>query len=97
MQTVATESQRRIRANDLARQDAEDLKELEEARKNKGCISYELFEVEGDTGHMVFIETWKDKSALDAHSKTEHFVRIIDELTKMSYKEAVVTAMTQKL
>lgn len=36
MQTVATESQRRIRANDLARQDAEDLKELEEARKNKG-------------------------------------------------------------
>jgi hypothetical protein len=36
MQTVATESQRRIRANDLARQNAEDLKELEEARKNKG-------------------------------------------------------------
>lgn len=36
MQTVATESQRRIRLNDLARQDAEDLKELEEARKNKG-------------------------------------------------------------
>lgn len=70
---------------------------VEKSRKDKGCISYELFEVEGDTGHMVFIETWKDKGALDAHSKTEHFVRIIDELTKMSYKEAVVTAMTQKL
>ena len=70
---------------------------VEKSRKDKGCISYELFEVEGDTGHMVFIETWKDKSALDSHSKTEHFVRIINELTKMSYKEAVVTAMTQKL
>ena len=70
---------------------------VEKSRKDKGCISYELFEVEGDTGHMVFIETWKDKNALDAHSKTEHFVRIIDELTTMSYTEAVVTAMTQKL
>lgn len=36
MQTVATESQRRIRLNDLAKQDAEAQKELEEARKNKG-------------------------------------------------------------
>jgi len=70
---------------------------VEKSRKDKGCISYELFEVEGDTGHMVFIETWKDKNALDAHSKTEHFVRIIDELTTMSYKEALVTVMTQKL
>ena len=46
---------------------------------------------------MVFIETWKDKAALDAHSKTEHFVRIIDELTKMSYKDFLVSVMTQKL
>ena len=70
---------------------------VEKSRKDKGCISYELFEVQGDTGHMVFIETWKDKSALDAHSKTEHFVRIIDELTKMSYKDFLVSVMTQKL
>lgn len=36
MQTVATESQRRIRLNDLAKQEEEAQKELEEARKNKG-------------------------------------------------------------
>lgn len=70
---------------------------VEKSRKDHGCLSYELFQVEGDTGHFVFIETWKDQASLDAHNKTEHFTRIAKQLTDMSYKEAIVVVMTQKL
>lgn len=70
---------------------------VEKSRKDKGCLSYELYQAENDKGHFVFIETWKDKAAIDAHNKTEHFTRIVKQLTDMSYKEAIVTVMTQKL
>lgn len=69
---------------------------IEKSRKEKGCISYELFEAEGDTGHFVFIETWKDQAILDAHGHTEHFTRIIKELQDMSYKKPLIAVLTQK-
>lgn len=70
---------------------------VEKSRKDEGCLSYDLYQVEGDTGHFVFIETWKDNAALEAHNQTEHFTRIVKQLTDMSYKEAIVAVMTQKL
>lgn len=70
---------------------------VEKSRKENGCISYDLFTVEGEEGHFVFIETWKDKSALDMHSNSEHFTRIIGELTKMVHKNTLIAVMKQKL
>lgn len=70
---------------------------VEKSRKENGCISYELFSVDNEIGHFVFIETWKDKTALDSHNKSEHFTRIIAELTKMSQKDALIAVMKQVL
>jgi quinol monooxygenase YgiN len=40
------------------------------ARTEPGCIDYVLMEVQGDPGHFLTYEVWKDRPALDAHMKT---------------------------
>ncbi|MBP1755216.1 MAG: antibiotic biosynthesis monooxygenase [Firmicutes bacterium] len=46
-------------------------------RKEVGCIVYELYQDEKDPTVLTMIEEWEDKASLDAHMKTEHFVRIV--------------------
>ncbi|MHC5305658.1 putative quinol monooxygenase [Bartonella sp. LJL80] len=70
---------------------------VEKTRKEDGCISYDLFVDEEDTGHFVFIETWRDHAALGAHAQSEHFTRIVPALDAMARKEGVVAKMKQKL
>ena len=41
------------------------------------CISYRLHINQKDPGHFIFIETWPDRAALDAHCKTAHFKRLV--------------------
>ncbi len=46
-------------------------------RQEAGCIVYELYQDLEDPAVLTMIEEWEDKSSLDAHMKTEHFVRIV--------------------
>lgn len=41
-----------------------------------GCVKYELFQDINDPRVLTMIEEWESMGALDAHEKTEHFVRI---------------------
>jgi quinol monooxygenase YgiN len=53
---------------------------IEKTRLEAGCISYELFQSQSDPNEITFIETWESAGALDAHTQTEHFTRIIPQL-----------------
>jgi quinol monooxygenase YgiN len=45
---------------------------IAETRKEKGCISYELFASMHDPEKLVFVEQWESREALTAHSKQPH-------------------------
>lgn len=45
---------------------------MDETRKEKGCISYELFASVDDPHRLVFIEKWRTREDLTVHSKTPH-------------------------
>ncbi|TYR33097.1 antibiotic biosynthesis monooxygenase [Mesorhizobium microcysteis] len=45
-----------------------------ETRKEKGCISYELFASLDDPEKLVFVERWETREDLTAHSKQPHLV-----------------------
>jgi quinol monooxygenase YgiN len=45
---------------------------IEATRREAGCISYELYQKPGDPDTLVFVETWKDKAAVDAHFAEPH-------------------------
>jgi quinol monooxygenase YgiN len=54
-----------------------------ESRKEKGCISYSLYEELKNNNVMAFIEEWKDEKAIENHNNSEHFKRIVPELAKL--------------
>ena len=49
-------------------------------REEPLCISYDLFVDQKDAGHFVFIETWPDRAALDAHCASAHFRRLVPQI-----------------
>ncbi|MDZ5452462.1 putative quinol monooxygenase [Labrys sp. ZIDIC5] len=42
---------------------------IEPARRESGCISYEMFEDVEHTGSFYFVEEWESQSALHLHVK----------------------------
>ena len=52
------------------------LKMVEETRKEKGCLNYDLHVDEKDPGTFLFYENWVSKMALDNHFHTKHFLAL---------------------
>lgn len=50
---------------------------VEKTRKEKGCISYNLFQDINDKTILTMIEEWENKECLENHFNTEHFRRLI--------------------
>jgi quinol monooxygenase YgiN len=62
---------------------------VEMTRKEKGCISYSLYQEKDDPEVLTFLEVWQDKEHLEAHSRTSHFTEIVPELEKIREKGEV--------
>ncbi|MEI2300636.1 putative quinol monooxygenase [Ensifer sp. MJa1] len=45
---------------------------IEATRREAGCITYELYRKPADPDTLVFVETWKDKAAVEAHFAEPH-------------------------
>jgi len=63
---------------------------IEKTRGEAGCISYELFQSQGNPNELTFIETWESPEALDVHAKSEHFTRIVPQLDAYQTAKMVV-------
>ena len=56
---------------------------IEKSRKEKGCISYNLYE-SVDGKYLTFIEEWKDEKAIESHNNSEHFKAIVPKLGELT-------------
>ena len=56
-------------------------------RQEAACIAYELFIDQQEPGHFIFIESWPDRAALDAHCATEHFRRLVPAINRHRRQE----------
>ncbi len=45
---------------------------IEETRKEKGCLSYDLFRKTDDDDMLIFVETWESREDLEAHFSAPH-------------------------
>ena len=50
---------------------------VEETRKEKGCISYELFRDVHDPNTFVMVEEWESLDNQDFHAATPHYKKFI--------------------
>jgi quinol monooxygenase YgiN len=60
---------------------------IQETRKERGCISYELFQDVQNNNIVAFIETWEDQDALERHIKTPHFEKIVPQMAALKEKQ----------
>lgn len=81
----------KLEALDIVRPLYQELVEL--TRQEPLCISYDLHVDQKDPGHFVFIETWPDQAALDAHCASEHFRRLVPLINAHQRKDCIVTLM----
>lgn len=56
---------------------------VEKSRKDKGNKGYDLYQSSTNPLVYMFCESWENDEALDIHSNSEHFVRIVGELSKI--------------
>lgn len=53
---------------------------IAESRKEKGCLSYELYQDIENPRIMTMLETWENKASLDAHMASAHFQKIVPQI-----------------
>jgi quinol monooxygenase YgiN len=45
-------------------------------RAEAGCVSYDLYESDGEPGTFITIELWRARSDLDGHMQSEHIAAV---------------------
>ncbi|UXN05562.1 putative quinol monooxygenase [Bartonella sp. HY761] len=68
---------------------------VDETRKEPLCISYNLCIDQEDKSHFIFIEQWPDKNALDIHSASEHFQKLVPLIDLHKKQDARIILMDE--
>ena len=68
---------------------------VRESKKEPGCLSYSLNRSEADPRVHVFIECWSDQAAIDAHSASAHFQRIVPQFAALTEERIPVEIFTE--
>lgn len=68
---------------------------IEATRKEAGCIQYDLLQSDKDENVMAFVENWESQEALDVHSASEHFTRIVPQLAGLCTEPPAVETFRQ--
>ena len=63
---------------------------IEKSRKEKGCISYHLQQNTEKENHLVFVEEWESNEAIEQHTASRHFTRIVPLLVKMCESAPII-------
>lgn len=63
-----------------------------ETRQEHGCIYYSFASVAGASETFQVVELWETQAALDAHSTSAHFTRIVPAMGKLASTQSVVNS-----
>lgn len=59
-------------------------------RKERGNLSYKIFQGRYKNSDFTFIEEWLNDVAIDAHNKMPHFISFIDQIAPLCECEPVI-------
>jgi quinol monooxygenase YgiN len=66
---------------------------LAPSRGEPGCLQYDLHEDRDREGHFMFFERWTDAAALDAHTKTPHYLALGNQVEPLLAAPPVLTKL----
>ena len=67
---------------ELFKKEAKEL--VKHSRLEEGCIEYSLYEEQGKSSALTFVEKWEDRKAIEKHEGTEFFKEKIAKLGEYS-------------
>lgn len=73
---------------------AEDLINLTKDH-DEGCIEYDIYHSTTNPEELVMFETWESPVALDRHSKSDHYKKILPELSQLTEGTAEVSVYSK--
>ena len=56
---------------------------IRESRKEKGCISYNLYEDINHSNTLTFIEEWRNEEAIRLNNESTHFTGIVPKFSEL--------------
>ena len=57
-------------------------KHMRESRKEKGCLSFNLYEDINNSNTLIFIEEWLNEEAIKLHTGSKHFTENVPKLSE---------------
>lgn len=70
---------------------------IDETRKEQGCVQYELAQSGETPAEFVILETWETQAALDVHSASAHFTRLVPVLAGLCVQPPAVKSYTLRI
>ncbi|MDD4781205.1 MAG: putative quinol monooxygenase [Tissierellia bacterium] len=56
---------------------------VEESRKEKGCIAYNLYQSNDNRLVLLMIEEWDSNESLEIHKQSKHFTELVPQISKL--------------
>ena len=68
---------------------------INESRKEKGNVSYNLYQDANNSNVLTFIEEWESKDAINIHNSSKHFTTIVPEFAGLQESNSEVNLYTK--
>jgi quinol monooxygenase YgiN len=68
---------------------------VETTRRERGCISYGVYRDAEHPELLTMIEEWESREDLDAHLRSEHFTRLVPQMSKLMTRAADMNVYQQ--
>lgn len=69
---------------------------IEASKKEKGCISYQLYQAIANEYDYAMIEQWESQQAIESHNEMPHLQEFAKKVLEYSRKAPIITVASVK-
>lgn len=63
---------------------------VRDTRKEKGNLSYKIYQNRKNPEKFTFIEEWLNDTAIEQHNRAKHFIKFIDDIKSLTDGEVQI-------
>lgn len=66
-----------------------------QTKREKGCLSYTVFQNRSGSSEFTFVEEWLNDTAIEQHNAAPHFKAFMDKIAPMLDESASIEQLTK--
>ena len=66
-----------------------------ETRKEKGNLSYKIYQSRNDKTKFTFVEEWLNDAAIEFHNNSGHFMRFVEDIKTLTDGNTQIEQLTK--